>query len=72
MRWAFLSLLLFAPEALSVSESGVDIMNTPSERLHPPFLLAPGAPPVLGFRYFDARDRGRFTDLGLMTDDAGH
>jgi hypothetical protein len=26
----------------------------------------------LGFRYFDATDRGRFGNLGLMTDDAGH
>jgi hypothetical protein len=35
-------------------------------------MLAPGAPPVLSFRYFDAADRGRFGNLGLMTDDAGH
>jgi len=26
----------------------------------------------LSFRYFDASDRGRFGNLGLMTDDAGH
>ena len=44
----------------------------PSERLSPPPLIAPGAPPVLSFRYFDASDRGRFGNLGLMTDDAGH
>jgi hypothetical protein len=40
--------------------------------LSPPRLLAPGAPPLLSFRYFDASDRGRFGNLGLMTDDAGH
>ena len=34
--------------------------------------MSPGAPPVLSFRYFDAADKGRFGNLGLMTDDAGH
>lgn len=58
----------------SVIESGrvVGIGELLSERLSPPRLLAPGAPPVLSFRYFDAADKGRFGDLGLMTDDAGH
>jgi hypothetical protein len=46
--------------------------ESPSERLTPPPLIAPGAPPVLSFRFFDASDRGRFGNLGLMTDDAGH
>lgn len=50
----------------------IGIADTPSERLNPPALLAPGAPPLLSFRYFDASDRGRFGNLGLMTDDAGH
>jgi hypothetical protein len=50
----------------------VDISEPLSERLSPPLLIAPGAPPVLSFRYFDANDRGRFGSLGLMTDDAGH
>jgi hypothetical protein len=44
----------------------------PSERLSPAHLIAPGAPPVLSFRYFEGSDRGRFGGLGLMTDDAGH
>jgi hypothetical protein len=50
----------------------VHLSEPPSERLSPPRLFAPGAPPVLSFRYFDAADRGRFGNLGLMTDDAGH
>ena len=50
----------------------VGIADSPSERLNPPVLIAPGAPPVLSFRTFDANDRGRFGSLGLMTDDAGH
>ena len=59
---------------LSMALSGrvVDMSEPPSERLSSPMLIAPGAPPVLSFRYFDANDRGRFGNLGLMTDDAGH
>jgi hypothetical protein len=59
-------------EAIALSGRAVNISEPPSERLSPPMLLAPGAPPVLSFRYFDASDRGRFGNLGLMTDDAGH
>jgi hypothetical protein len=64
-----LALLLLLTNA---AEDIVEIGETPSERLSPPILFAPGAPPVLSFRYFDASDRGRFGNLGLMTDDAGH
>jgi hypothetical protein len=59
-------------EAFAVSSRVVDMSESPSERLSPPMLIAPGAPPVLSFRTFDAMDRGRFGNLGLMTDDAGH
>jgi len=59
-------------EAIAVSGRVVDMSEPPSERLSPSMLIAPGAPPVLRFRYFDATDRGRFGNLGLMTDDAGH
>lgn len=69
-------LILLVPHALldSISESGrlVGLADSPSERLSPPMMISPGAPPILSFRYFDATDRGRFGDLGLMTDDAGH
>ncbi len=59
-------------EQIVLSGRIVDISEPPSERLSPPMLISPGAPPVLSFRYFDATDRGRFGNLGLMTDDAGH
>jgi hypothetical protein len=59
-------------QAIVMSGRVVNISEPPSERLSPPRLIAPGAPPVLSFRYFDASDRGRFGNLGLMTDDAGH
>ena len=74
--WILALLLFFIPSPAAdwFAESGsiVGITDSPSERLSPPALLAPGAPPVLSFRYFDASDRGRFGNLGLMTDDAGH
>ena len=65
----FLALLI---EVIAMSSRAVGASESPSERLSPPKLIAPGAPPVLSFRYFDASDRGRFGNLGLMTDDAGH
>ncbi len=67
-------LLLFFALAAAADETGriVGICESPSDRLNGPHLIAPGAPPVLSFRYFDASDRGRFGNLGLMMDDAGH
>jgi hypothetical protein len=59
-------------EAIALSGRVVNMSESPSERLSPPVLIAPGAPPLLGFRYFEAADRGRYGNLGLMTDDAGH
>lgn len=59
-------------EAIALSGRVVGVTEPPSMRLSPPALIAPGAPPVLSFRYFDETDRGRFGNLGLMTDDAGH
>lgn len=65
-------LMLLVPDVPADSGRIVALGESPSERLFPPVLIAPGAPPVLSFRYFDAADRGRFGNLGLMTDDAGH
>ena len=65
-------LILLMIEAMTLSSRVVSMSEPPSDRLSPPMLIAPGAPPVLGFRYFEAADRGRFGNLGLMTDDAGH
>jgi hypothetical protein len=67
-----ITLLLLAEATSDLSGLAVQLGETPSERLNPGSLYAPGAPPVLSFRYFDASDRGRFGNLGLMTDDAGH
>lgn len=34
--------------------------------------IAPGAPPLLSFRYFEGAERHRFGKLDVMMDDAGH
>jgi hypothetical protein len=66
------ALILLFVELLARSQQAARSADSPSARLNPPPLIAPGAPPVLGFRFFDASERGRFGNLGLMTDDAGH
>jgi len=58
----------------TISRSGRVIETAhASQRLTDPLKeLAPGAPPLLAFRYFDGADRHRFGKLDLMVDDAGH
>jgi hypothetical protein len=73
-------LLMFASNEAAVSwiqrvaESGqvMEIATSPSERLAPPALIAPGAPPLLSFRALEGKQRHRFGDLDLVLDDAGH
>jgi hypothetical protein len=79
IRAAIALFLLAAPPTLSdlveaTAQSGrvVGMTESPSERLTPSALLSPGAPPVLSFRYFEASDRGRYSGIGLVADDAGH
>jgi hypothetical protein len=59
---------------IEIANSGrtVSIAQSPSQRIAmlPP--LAPGQPPLLSFRYFEGKDRRRFTGLDLVLDDAGH
>jgi hypothetical protein len=57
-----------------VAASGqvVEVAIPPSERIAPVREIAPGAPPLLSFRYYDGRQRHRFNDMELMLDDAGH
>ena len=58
-------------EQISVSGQVVEIAARPDERLTPA-RIAPGAPPVLGFRMIEGKLRHRFGDLDLVLDDAGH
>ena len=58
-----------------VAASGkvLEIGKSPSERISPPpEQIAPGAPPLLAFRYFEAQKRHRVSNSELMLDDAGH
>jgi hypothetical protein len=57
-----------------VAASGqvLELAVSPSERVAPPAWIAPGAPPLLAFRYYEAQRRHQFSNTELMLDDAGH
>ena len=57
---------------ISLSGQVVEIATSSSDRLVPPARIAPGAPPLLGFRVMEGKLRHRFGDLDLVLDDAGH
>ena len=63
-------------EALTrqVMESGrvLEIAAPEAERIQTRDRIAPGAPPLLSFRFFEGKSRHRFGDLDLVMDDAGH
>jgi hypothetical protein len=79
-------LFLFAPQDIATREaliqkqidaiarSGrvVETGETRPRLADPRNQVAPGAPPLLSFRYFQGADRHRFGNLDLMLDDAGH
>ena len=84
MNW-LLPLLLFWNEDAALAEqharmwqaiadSGrvVEFVSTPSERVTLRRQLAPGAPPLLAFRYLEGKSRHRFGDMDLVLDDANH
>jgi hypothetical protein len=58
----------------TVSQSGrVLEAGSPREKIQDPQKqVAPGAPPLLSFRFFAGADRHRFGKLDVMLDDAGH
>lgn len=75
----FLLLALLVPDRADqlikeIAQSGaiVEIAESPNKVADPRKQIAPGAPPLLSFRYFQGSDRGRFGNLDLMLDDAGH
>ena len=57
-----------------ISKSGrvLEICEARERLADPRKQIAPGAPPLLAFRYFEGADRNRFGKLDLMLDDAGH
>jgi len=71
-----LAMLLDEKQALvrKISDSGrvLEIAASPSDRVSPMEKLAPGAPPLLRFRFLEGSRRHRFSELDLVMDDAGH
>ncbi len=86
MNQLFLVMLFFAPppqpsnearvqeliEEISKSGRVLEIGENRNRLSDPRREIAPGAPPLLAFRYFQGADRHRFGKLDLMLDDAGH
>ncbi len=58
-------------DSLERSGRAIEIVEFAKEKLESP-RLAPGAPPLLSFRYLEGQRRHRFGELGLVLDDAGH
>jgi len=59
-------------DQIALSGQVAEIATPPAERLAPSARIAPGAPPLLGFRLIEGKLRHRFGDLDLVVDDAGH
>ena len=77
MNEFILFLMLTSPTAESLTKqvgaSGriLTISESDTVRLTPPERIAPGAPPLLTFRFLEGKSRHRFGDLDLVMDDAG-
>lgn len=69
-----LQLVAADPLLDGVVQSGrvVSIAESPSERVAVRAEVAPGQPPLLGFRYLEGKQRHQFGGLDLVLDDAGH
>jgi hypothetical protein len=59
-------------DLVTLSGRAISVAEAPSDRVSTIPLIAPGAPPLLSFRYFDGKQRHRFGKLDLVMDDAGH
>lgn len=65
-------LLVALVREIALQNRILTLVTPVAERLTVPDPIAPGAPPLLAFRYLDGRQRGRFTGIDLVLDDAGH
>lgn len=50
----------------------VTVAESPDQRVASPKSIAPGKPPVLSFRLYEAKAHRGNSSGGLMLDDAGH
>jgi len=59
---------------IQIATSGrmASIAQNPSQRIAALAAVPPGQPPLVSFRYFEGKDRRRFSGLDLVLDDAGH
>ena len=57
-----------------IAESGrvTEAGERPDQRVSAKPQIAPGAPPLLSFRYYEGKQHHRFGDVDLVLDDAGH
>jgi hypothetical protein len=67
--------IAYAPGSVSTSVLAarcLSVGETPDQRVSPPPMIAPGAPPLLSFRYYEGAVHHRYGNADLMLDDAGH
>jgi hypothetical protein len=57
---------------VAISGQVLELATPASDRVAPPAWIAPGAPPLLSFRYYEAQQKHRYSNTELMLDDAGH
>jgi hypothetical protein len=58
----------------AIAQSGrvLNVAATADRLADPRKQIAPGAPPILSFRYLEGVSRHRFGNLDVVLDDAGH
>ena len=58
----------------AVAKSGrcATVAEPPDKRVAPPKLIPAGKPPLLSFRYYEAKAHHNAGNSALMLDDAGH
>lgn len=61
-----------AIRAIAASGVVLELAQPESARVDPERQIAPGAPPLLAFRYLEGSERHQFNQLNLVIDDAGH
>jgi hypothetical protein len=59
-------------QQISASGRVIGAGETPDQRVSAKPQIAPGAPPLLSFRYYEGKQHHRFGDVDLVLDDAGH
>jgi hypothetical protein len=72
LKIAMLAMLATMMQQVVDSGRAMTVGETPDGRVSPARQIAPGAPPLLSFRYYEGKKHQRFNNTDLMLDDAGH